>query len=230
MVFPRVVNEMRSRRLVKIGHPAAQQREPRILEFWQIECEGDFSLEPRLHRVPIGGYHIYRRGTGQRFHVQICDLAKNLIFAGLRSQIHCSPRPDHDNGGCRRSKRPSQTKTAPRSCGNLLLHLLPELNTGSVTSSSGLNCTFHLHARKGIRRARRAAADMSVEAPHLLLRDLTVEVSVELRLPRLTNHRSPFQLTLSANCCCRPPRRAVRARDKRDITVPIGMASVAEIS
>jgi hypothetical protein len=44
---------MRARRLVKIGHPASQQRELGVLEFRQIEREGDLSLEPGLYRVPI---------------------------------------------------------------------------------------------------------------------------------------------------------------------------------
>ena len=78
---------MRARRLIKISHPASKQREFGVLEFRQIEREGDFSLEPGLHRVPIGGNHIHWRRTGQRRDVQVCNLAKNLIFAGSRSQI-----------------------------------------------------------------------------------------------------------------------------------------------
>jgi len=45
-VLPHIVNEMRARRLIKISHPASKQREFGVLEFRQIEREGDFSLEP----------------------------------------------------------------------------------------------------------------------------------------------------------------------------------------
>src|SRR5580700_3558489 len=124
--------------------------------------------------------------------MQVCNLAENLISAGSRSQISRSQSPDQDNGGCRRSKSPTQTKAALWFCRNLLLHPLPELSAGSVTFSSGLNRALHLYPRKRIRRAREAAADMSVEAAHLPFCNLTVEVSVEFRLPRLTNHGSPF--------------------------------------
>src|SRR5580658_5611108 len=124
--------------------------------------------------------------------MQVCNLAENLISAGSSSQISRSQGPDQDNGGCRRSKRPNQTKAALWFCSNLLLHPLPELSTRSVTFSCGLNRALHLYARKRIHRARGAAAHMSVEAVHLPLRNLTVEVSVEFRLPRLTNHGSPF--------------------------------------
>ena len=61
VVLAHIVDEMRSRRLIKIGHPASQQRELGVLEFRQIEREGDLSLEPGLHRVPIRGDHVHRR-------------------------------------------------------------------------------------------------------------------------------------------------------------------------
>jgi hypothetical protein len=47
--------------------------------------------------MPIGGGHIHRRRTGQGCHVQVCDLAKNLISAGSSSQIDGSQRPDHED-------------------------------------------------------------------------------------------------------------------------------------
>jgi len=61
MVLSGVVNEVCAWRLLKIRHPVAQQRKFCILEFRKIEREGDFSLEPRLYRVPIGRDDIHRR-------------------------------------------------------------------------------------------------------------------------------------------------------------------------
>ncbi len=74
----------------------------------------------------------------------------------------------------------------------LVPHPSVELSTGSKTFSSDLNCALHLYARKSIRRAEVATAQMSVEGAHFLLWNLTVKVSVEFCLPRLTNHASPF--------------------------------------
>jgi len=85
-VLPHIVNEMRARRLIKISHPASKQREFGVLEFRQIEREGDFSWNQGF-TVCRRGNHIHWRRTGQRRDVQVCNLAKNLIFAGSRSQI-----------------------------------------------------------------------------------------------------------------------------------------------
>ena len=61
VVFPDIVDQMRARRLVKIGHSASQQSEPGVLEFGQIEGERNLSLEPGLHRVTVCGDYIDRR-------------------------------------------------------------------------------------------------------------------------------------------------------------------------
>src|SRR5450432_2630054 len=65
MVFPYIVDEMRTRRLFQIRHPPTQQRKLAILEFRQIERERNLSLEPGLYRVPVGRNHIDRGRTGE---------------------------------------------------------------------------------------------------------------------------------------------------------------------
>src|ERR1700733_7443661 len=87
MVLPHVINEVCAWRLIEIGHPAAYQGELGVLEFRQIERKGNFSLEPGLYRVPVGRDHIHWRRTGQRRHMQVCNLAVNLISAGAGFHI-----------------------------------------------------------------------------------------------------------------------------------------------
>jgi hypothetical protein len=42
-----------------------------------------------------------------------------------------------------------------------------------------MDVALHLHARKRIRRAAGATVHMGIEGPHLLRRQLTVEVGIE---------------------------------------------------
>src|ERR1700683_1162277 len=182
-MLPHIVNQMRAGRLIKIGHPPSQQREPGVLKFRQIEREGDLALEPGLHRVSIGGNHIHRRRTGQGRHVQVCNLAENMIsiggvFFGPSFDIGRSQAPSHENDGCRSSHHPSQTETPLWFAGNALFYTPAEISAWSEAFSASLNCPLHLYARKGIRRTQRAGVHMSVEHAHLLLWELTVQVSV----------------------------------------------------
>src|SRR5580700_987994 len=87
--------------------------------------------------------------------------------------------------------KPASVATCRFGC-NAVPHPSVELSSGGKTFSSDLNCALHLYARKSIRRAEVATAQMSVEGAHFLLWNLIVRVSVEFCLPRLTNHASPF--------------------------------------
>ena len=75
MVLAHIVDELRTGSLMKIRHAAAEQREVGVLQFGQVEREGNSSLELRLYRVPVGRDHIHGRRTGERGHVQVGDLA-----------------------------------------------------------------------------------------------------------------------------------------------------------
>src|SRR5581483_2580189 len=79
LVLPNLINQVRTRSLVQIGHSSADQGEVRILQLWQIEGERNLPLEPWLHGVPVGGNHIDRSSAGQCRHVQICQLAGGVL-------------------------------------------------------------------------------------------------------------------------------------------------------
>src|ERR1700688_2660180 len=52
-VFPYLVDQMCAGCLTEVGHASSQEGKLRVLDFRQIEGEGDLSLKPGLHGVAI---------------------------------------------------------------------------------------------------------------------------------------------------------------------------------
>src|ERR1700730_13333210 len=75
LMLAHLIDQMRARRLPQISDPASETRERRSLQLRQIEAERNLPLKPWLHGVPVGRYHVYRRGAGQSAHVQVGELA-----------------------------------------------------------------------------------------------------------------------------------------------------------
>src|SRR5579863_2605581 len=129
--------------------------------------------------------------------MQVCNLAERLVSAGSVSHVGRGQSPDHENDGCGHGEHPSHMETAARFRGNTLLQPFPEVSTRRKSSASHLNRALQLHAREGIGGAGGAIAHMRVESSHLLLRNLSVQVGVELSLPGFTNHgSSPLQFVV----------------------------------
>src|ERR1700693_1282562 len=64
LVFAHSVDQMCSGSLTEIRHAASEKGKLGVLNFRQIEAEGDLALKPRLYRVAISGQHIDSRGAG----------------------------------------------------------------------------------------------------------------------------------------------------------------------
>jgi hypothetical protein len=79
--------------------------------FWKVEAEGQLSLEPGLHRVPVGGDHLRWLIGGERCYVLIKNLAyqasllqgSDLCVLGLtlRGYPASSDDQQHCSGGQR---------------------------------------------------------------------------------------------------------------------------------
>src|ERR1700722_18959714 len=75
LMLAHLIDQMRARHLPQISDPASEQGKLRSLQLRQIEAERNLPLKPWLHGMPVGGYHVYRRGAGESAHVQVGDLA-----------------------------------------------------------------------------------------------------------------------------------------------------------
>ncbi len=60
-VFAHGVDQVCAGGLAGVGHAASEEGKFGVLDFGQIEGEGDLSLKPGLHGVAIRGHHIYSR-------------------------------------------------------------------------------------------------------------------------------------------------------------------------
>src|SRR5208282_707090 len=53
-VISNFVNQLGARRLIQIGEPPAFERKRSVGQLGKVKGERNFSLEPGLHRVPVG--------------------------------------------------------------------------------------------------------------------------------------------------------------------------------
>src|SRR6266576_3703680 len=124
--------------------------------------------------------------------MQVCQFAVDLFLADSMSPNvsggQTSENENREHSWCNHPTEPREPSS--RSRNNALLHTSAKLSARCKPLSGRLNSALHLHARKGIRCARRADTHMSVEDVHLFGRKFTVEICVELCLPRLADHRS----------------------------------------
>src|SRR5208283_143192 len=104
-------------------------------------------------------------------------------------------------------------------------HAQPELGRRGVARGGGLRHALHLQATQRLRGAGGTGAKMRFQAREFFLRASGIHVSIQLVAPQVTRHRKA-PCSLAAN----NSRMAFRARERRDITVPMGMPSVSPIS
>src|ERR1700739_3854017 len=94
-MLAQLINQMRARRLRKIGDASAKQSELRSLQFGKIKRKRNLPLEPRLHRVPVGGLA----------SVATCRSASSLYtrcrraLSRLTYRFTASDRITNDNAG-----------------------------------------------------------------------------------------------------------------------------------
>src|SRR5882757_4396423 len=134
-------------------------------------------------------------------------------------------RGHHHNRGQRPERRPAPPYANRLAARDALPHPLKESRVSDVPLSRRMNGPLPLQPPQAFRRARRTLPQMPVELLHRAGLEFSVEVGVELREPRLVGHDE-----LLCNFPITAERKARRARDRRDITVPIGIVRVAAIS
>src|SRR5208282_556468 len=111
---------------------------------------------------------------------------------------------------------------------NAFLNSLAQRGIGRVTLARRMNHAFPLQPTQSICRASGTLPQVAVQFLHLSGIEFTVEVGVQLSGPQFVGLFGHGELL--CNFCCTASRRARRARDNRDITVPTGIASAAAIS
>ena len=61
--------QLRSRAVLEISNSSTRKRELGILQLRKVEGERKFSGEPRLYRMFVRRYYVYRVGAGQVGHM-----------------------------------------------------------------------------------------------------------------------------------------------------------------
>src|SRR5579883_1203530 len=228
-MFADLKNQVRPGRLLQVRHPPSQQREIAALQLRQVEGEGNLALEPRLHRVAVAGNHVHRVGAAERRHVQVGDFAIKLLPAQfLPADIH------RDHAGKQRGRKdgggrpPAELPAPVRASRHLGLNLRPQRRTGLVPQAGGLHRALGLDTDQDLGSARRARLQVRIQCAHLLRGEFAVQVGVELCARVIASHGVclPVRCSFLANAL----RSAARARESRDITVPIGTEIVSAIS
>ena len=69
-------DKLRSRMLMEIDHPPADEGVFRSPEFRQIERKWDLALEPWLNGMPVSRDYVDKIGTGQCIDMQICKFCE----------------------------------------------------------------------------------------------------------------------------------------------------------
>src|ERR1700691_3694676 len=227
LVLAEAKNEFCTRRLAEIADLSAYQDERRPLQFGQVEGEGNLARKPWFHGVPVGGNNVNRVQAGKGCHMLIHQFADERLLAPVESQKKRTGKQHH--GGCCQNGKPSKTPKKRPSPRDAILHARPKGGVRHKPLAGGLNRTFQLNFAQAFCGAGGASAQMFSQGARLAGGELSVEIGIEFFSPRLAGHESSDPYSVPCNCCT-ASRRARRARDNRDITVPIGMARVRAIS
>ena len=90
VVLPNIVDQMRAGCLTEVGHTPPEEGELGVLDFRQIEGEGDLSLKPRFHRVPIGGDQQVAIHFTSEGHTSVSHFMDFVTLVRLSEMIACS--------------------------------------------------------------------------------------------------------------------------------------------
>src|SRR4029077_8429599 len=102
---------------------------------------------------------------------------------------------------------------------------LTKLRRRRISRRSCLRHTLHLQAAERIGGTGRARPQVLADACNFSLRGVAIDVCVKFVPPRIAGHYdAPCKFAASSS------RMAFRARESRDITVPIGIPRVSPIS
>ena len=83
LVIAKFEQQLGSRAVLEVHHPAADQLEGRILQFGKIEGKRKLALEPWFYRMPIGRNHVDRIRTRHGRHMQIEQLRQSLLASRM---------------------------------------------------------------------------------------------------------------------------------------------------
>ena len=144
---------------------------------------------------------------------------QSLLLAGNKKGA------SEQNDDQRRCRCPAPMKRSAWAGRYALLNLAPELGRGRIAFARSLNLALELYSIQHHGGARRTTSQVVVQGPHLVRWQFAIQVDIEFPLPLVASHAQP-----PPNFCRRMSRSAPRARDNRDITVPIGTAKASAIS
>ena len=202
----------------------ADQREALGSEVAHRDAEVDLALEPRFHRVLVGGDHVRQVPGLQRAQVGVDDLTAGIGAAlDVRGGRHGNAR----RRGHQRDLTQQPTRETPARRGGLA-HAAqePVLEAGRRIEarqplSRGLSQRKELVL---LPATSSAAADVGLELGHRTYVELVVHPGTDQTVCLGASHALSFSpATMSARSCA-------RARDSRDITVPMGTPATSAIS
>ena len=159
--------------------------------------------------------------------MQVHQFADDLIVAGkARTVLQKAECYYHEKrGGYGGRGGPPPPGPARPFAGELAAYALAHCRSRVVALARRVHHFFPLQAAQTLGGAGRTFPQMGVELFHFGGGQFSVEIGVELCGPGCVGHDEilcNFVLTVT--------RKSRRARESRDITVPIGMASVEAIS
>src|SRR5581483_481649 len=203
--------------------PSAEKRIAFSAKVGHDGSKAKLAVEPRLHRVVVGGGNVHRRRRHQPANMRRHHFASELI-AGLL--IECT---EGQSSGEDRAGEEGCRKAPPRAAFARTRVADPEPGLDPVTEVARGHIFAHVGPKRraeqttgfdlgGKRRFRRKPL---LEAVGLERRKLAVEIGVEENLVLPGKGHDPPPLMAA--------RRSRRARASRDMTVPMGMADTSAI-
>ena len=224
-VLAQADDQLRGGLLVEVDELGAEQGVAGAGQLRHVEREGNSAFEPGLDGVAIGGDDIVRRGgAGQSVDVQVGDLAEGV---GCGATLPDEGDDEQGCQGCGCGEKIHQPGAAWRCRRDLALDAAFEVGAGDEAGAGGGEQATGAEERGGFGGAGGAGAEMLFQRGCLIGREFAVKIGAEGQavlvadlLVAIHERTSFWSVSL----------KSLRARARRDITVPMGMSRMPAIS
>src|ERR1700690_1335657 len=138
--------------------------------------------------MPVGGNYIDRIGTGQSRHVQVRQLAHQLLIAAAAVESKRKSAGNHQRHCDGQNGDPEPVPTGRPACRNALLNAGPKGGVRRKPLAGSLYRTLLLNPAQALRGTSGAASQMLAQCPRLAGWKLTVKVRIEFFRPSFADH------------------------------------------
>src|SRR5579862_7308130 len=223
-MFSRLKDELCSGTLLEVGEASADKLEWRRLQVRQIESKREFTLKPGFNGMPVGRHDINWIRAGQGRNMQVCKFSKGVLGSRLLHPAGGGNEHQHEQGRYGQGRRPSSHPAWTFGGSDTLCDFQAKLGPRRKSAPGSLSQSLHLKTAECVCGAGGTRTQVGLHSRQFVAGKLAIHVQVEFRNPVASHFAAPRNFSASSS------RIDFLARDKRDITVPIGIPAISAIS